>query len=86
MSNQVVMMLFATLYFEFCMLPLHYKEDLDYIRDFRKLISKEEIMQVLLYDLFDTKFFFRRNLLNVDYSETDGSFFEPIVNEFYSKE
>jgi len=84
-SNQIVMMLFGTLYFEFCMLPVHYKEDLDYIRDFRKHISRKELLQIISKDIYGTKFFFRQNLLKVDYSN-DISFFDPIVNEFYAKE
>ncbi|MBI4067086.1 hypothetical protein HY407_01785 [Candidatus Gottesmanbacteria bacterium] len=84
-SSQNVMMLFGTLYFEFCMLPVHYKEDLNYIRDFRKHISREELLHIISKDIYGSKFFFRQNFLKVDYSENDVSFFEPIVNEFYSK-
>src|SRR3989344_281606 len=47
LSSQVILRLFTTLYFEFRMLPMHHKEDEEYIDKFKKYFSKEQILEIM---------------------------------------
>lgn len=48
LSKQTILRLFATLYFEFVMLPLRREEGNIYIHKFQKTVTKEDMLKIML--------------------------------------
>lgn len=57
LSRQTILRLFATLYFEFVMLPLRREEENIYINKFKKKFTKEDMLKIMLDFVKRDRFF-----------------------------
>lgn len=82
MSGQVILRLSANLYFEFRMLPMHHKEDEEYIKKFKKYFSKKDLVEIINSDLVLTRFIFERGGIDIDFGQERIKKLKSILNEF----
>lgn len=85
LSGQVTLRLFANLYFEFRMLPMHHKEDEEYIQKFKKYFSRNDLVKIINSDIFLTRFIFQRHYIDIGFGEERNRKLIKIINEFYEK-
>ncbi len=68
-SSQVILRLFATLYFEYIVMPLRRKEGKPYLRKFRKYFSEKVMIDVINANGFLSRFIFENQGVEIGYGE-----------------
>lgn len=82
LSSQVILRLFVTLYFEFRILPMHHKEDEEFIKKFKEHFSKKDIEEIMVADLFLTKFIFKYQYMDLGSQLEIQTKLKQILNKF----
>jgi len=82
-SRQAVLRLFACLYSEFINLPMHHEEDKEFIVEFRKFFSKKDMLEIINYDIFLSRFIFEELLIDVGAIYQRQMKIQKILDNFY---
>ncbi len=83
-SAQVILRLFATLYFKYIVMPLRGKEGKSYLDKFRKYFSKNDMINVINANDFHSRFIFENHRIEIGYDEERNSKLKEILNKFYT--
>ncbi len=83
-SAQVILRLFAVLYFEYIVMPLRHKEGKSYLDKFRKYFSKNDMINVINTNDFLSRFIFENHGLEIGYGEERNTKLKEILNKFYT--
>ncbi len=83
LSAQVILRLFASIYFELRMLPMYHKEDEIYIKKFSSYFSKKDMIEIMNNDEFLTRFIFEQGMISLGTMEEMRIKIHAILNKFY---
>ena len=84
LSAQTILRLFATLYFEYIVMPLRQKEGKSYLDKFKKYFSKNDMINVINANDFLSRFIFENHGVEIGYGEERNSKLKEILSKFYT--
>ncbi|KKT58106.1 MAG: hypothetical protein UW51_C0006G0193 [Candidatus Amesbacteria bacterium GW2011_GWA1_44_24] len=86
LSAQVILRLFATLYFEYIIMPLRNEGEKSYLDEFRRYFSRTDIIDVIKVNDFYSRLIFERHGIEIGYGEEKNTKLKEILNKFYTQD
>lgn len=83
LSAQVILRLFATLYFEYIIMPLRKEEGKPYLDEFRKYFPRNDLVNIINANDFPSRLIFENHGVEIGYGEERNIKLKEILNKFY---
>ena len=83
LSAQVILRLFASLYFEFIIMPLGDQDTKLYLNKFKKYFSKSDLITIFSKDFFYARYIFKGHGIELGTSDEAKAKLKKILNKFY---